>query len=418
MSTYSSRVVGLAKVAVDTTGGGGVDDTAILLLEEVGPSSLGDLVGTAEVDVEDGVPQAVVHVVEGLVTEDTGVVDDDVNAAKGVDGTLDDGVAVLGRSLDTNGLAASSLDLVDNVVGVDEIVDDEGGTSLGESQGVGAANTGASTGDEDDLAGVVNLLTLLAGRELVGALGKLDEVVGLAGVLGVLGEVDDLVPVLDDGAGSVGGVGLEDETIGTLPAELGGEATTDLVDAASVTGVALVGEDADDGDDVLGLEGVEELRREDGAGQARGSNGGNDVAENVVLVTLLGEGLGEANKGELGGRVVGLAKVAVETGGGGGVDDTAVLLLAEVRPGGAGDLVGTVDVDLHDEVPVLILEVLEAGVAEDAGVVDDDVDTAESLDGGVDDLVTKLDRVVVGDGLATGGLDFVDDDIGSLWLSC
>ena len=85
-----------------------------------------------------------------------------------------------------------------------------------------------------------------------------------------------------------------------------------------------------------------------------------------------------------------------------------------MRPCGAGDLVGAVDVNAHDEVPVLILEVLEAGIAEDTGIVDDDVDTAESLDGGVDDLVTKLDGIVVGDGLAARSLDLVDDEVSSL----
>lgn len=203
LKTYSSGVVGLAKVAVDTTCGGGVDDTAVLLLEEVGPGSLGDLVGTAQVNVEDGVPEAVVHVGEGLVAEDTGVVDNDVNAAESINGSLDNGLAILGRSLDTDSLAAGLLDLLNNSVGVGEIVDDERGASLGESQSIGAADTGASTSDEDDLAGVVNLLALLAGGQLVGLLGELNEVVGLGGEGGVLGEVDDLVPVLDDGAGGV-----------------------------------------------------------------------------------------------------------------------------------------------------------------------------------------------------------------------
>lgn len=89
-------------------------------------------------------------------------------------------------------------------------------------------------------------------------------------------------------------------------------------------------------------------------------------------------------------------------------------MLAEVGPGGTGALVGTGDVDLHDEVPVLVCEVLEANVTEDTGIVDEDIDAAKGLDGGVDDLVTILDAVVVGDGLAASGLDLVDDDISSL----
>jgi hypothetical protein len=71
-------------------------------------------------------------------------------------------------------------------------------------------------------------------------------------------------------------------------------------------------------------------------------------------------------------------------------------------------------VDLEDEVPVLVLHVLEADIAQDAGVVDEDIDAAESLDGRLDDAVAILDAVVVGDGLAASGLDLVDDNIGSL----
>jgi hypothetical protein len=71
-------------------------------------------------------------------------------------------------------------------------------------------------------------------------------------------------------------------------------------------------------------------------------------------------------------------------------------------------------VDLHDQVPVLILDVLEADISQDTGVVDEDIDSAEGIDGSLDDALAVLDRVVVGDGLSAGGLDLVDDDIGSL----
>jgi hypothetical protein len=53
-----------------------------------------------------------------------------------------------------------------------------------------------------------------------------------------------------------------------------------------------------------------------------------------------------------------------------------------------------------DEVPVLVGHLREGDVAEDAGVVDDDVDAAEGVERGLDDLVAVLDGVVVGDGLA------------------
>lgn len=77
-------------------------------------------------------------------------------------------------------------------------------------------------------------------------------------------------------------------------------------------------------------------------------------------------------------------------------------------------LVGALDVDCSDQVPVRVLHVLEADVAEDAGIVDQDVDAAESVNGRLDDLVTELDTVVVCHGLAAGLLDLVDDNIGGL----
>ena len=364
--------------------------------------------------VHDGVPQAVVHVGEGLVTEDAGVVDDDINTAKGVDGGLDDGITVLSRELGTDGLAAEGLDLVDDIVGVDEVVDNDGSAGLGEGKAVGAADTGTATGDEGNATGEVDLLTLLVGAQLLRVLEEADEVVGARGVLGVLREVGDLGPLLDEGARGVRVVALAEQTGGPLPAELGDVATADLEDGARLGGVVLVDEDGNEGHDPLGLHEGEDVRGHDGLSHAGGGHGGDDVGDDVVLGALLGEGLGEADHGELGSRVVGLAEVAEQASGRGGVDDTAVLLLAEVGPGGAGALVRAADVDLEDEVPVLVLHVLEADVAQDAGVVDEHVDAAEGLDGGLDDLLAVVDAVVVGDGLAAGGLDLVDDDIGSL----
>ena len=113
-------------------------------------------------------------------------------------------------------------------------------------------------------------------------------------------------------------------------------------------------------------------------------------------------------------RVVSLAKAAKETGSRGGVDDAAILLLSEVGPSGLGALVGALDVDLDDKVPVRILDVLEADIAEDTGVVDEHIDAAESLDGGLNNALAVLDGVIVGNGLAASSLDLVDYNIGGL----
>lgn len=264
--SYGSGVVGLAKVAIDTRSRSGVDDTAILLLEEVGPSSLGDLVCTAQVHVHDGVPQVVVHVGEGLVTEDTSVVDNDINTAKGVNGALDDGIAILGRSLDTDSLAAELLNLLNDGVGVDEVVDDNGGAVLGKGQRIGTTNTGTGTGNEGNAAGEIELLALVAGAHLHGLLEKAHEVIGARGVLGV-GEVNDLVPLLQDGAGGVRVVGLEQETAGSLPSELGNVASTSLEDAA-VLGVVGVHQNSDERHNPLGAKSLEDIGGHDSLGHS------------------------------------------------------------------------------------------------------------------------------------------------------
>lgn len=85
-----------------------------------------------------------------------------------------------------------------------------------------------------------------------------------------------------------------------------------------------------------------------------------------------------------------------------------------MRPGGTSALVGAGDVNLHNQVPVLVLEVLEGNVAENTGIVDEDVDAAKVADGGLDDALAVLDAVVVGNGLAACLFDLVDDDISGL----
>lgn len=69
----------------------------------------------------------------------------------------------------------------------------------------------------------------------------------------------------------------------------------------------------------------------------------------------------------------------------------------------------------EDEIPILVLHVLEADIPQDPGIVDKDVDAAEALDGGLDDLLALDYVVVVGYGVATQLLDFFDDSIRGLW---
>jgi hypothetical protein len=113
-------------------------------------------------------------------------------------------------------------------------------------------------------------------------------------------------------------------------------------------------------------------------------------------------------------RVVALSKATKQARGTCCANDTSVLLLPEMWPRRSCAFVCSLDVDLHHQIPVLVFHVLEADVAKDAGVVDEDINPAKGLDGSLDDPVAILDGVVVCDGFTASGCDLFDDLVGSL----
>lgn len=78
------------------------------------------------------------------------------------------------------------------------------------------------------------------------------------------------------------------------------------------------------------------------------------------------------------------------------------------------NLVCTSDVNSLYQIPVTVFDVLEADITKNTGVVDKDIDTTEGLNSSLDDFVSVLDTVVVGNGFTTVFLDLINDDIGSL----
>jgi hypothetical protein len=66
-------------------------------------------------------------------------------------------------------------------------------------------------------------------------------------------------------------------------------------------------------------------------------------------------------------------------------------------------------VDVVDEIPIRLLHVLEADIAQDTRIVDQYIDATERINRRLDNVLSVLDRVVVGDGLAACGADLVDD---------
>ena len=130
-----------------------------------------------------------------------------------------------------------------------------------------------------------------------------------------------------------------------------------------------------------------------------------------------GEGLGEADLPGFGGGVVGLSGVAGESDYGGYVDDASVALAEHQRDGETGGQEGAAQVDGDYFVPVGGGHTHYQAVAVDAGVVDQDVQSSETVGGGFDD---GFGGVFVGDvagdaeGFAAGGADGVDDGVGGV----
>ena len=139
------------------------------------------------------------------------------------------------------------------------------------------------------------------------------------------------------------------------------------------------------------------------------------VALDVVLGALDGEHVREPDQAHLGGAVVALAEVAEDAGAGGREHDPAVVVLLHHAEGGLRDVERALQVHVEHDAEILGLELREGLVAQDAGVVDDDVDLAEVVDRGLHDRGAALGRrdgVVVGDGLAAGLVDLLHDLIG------
>ena len=139
--TYCSGIVGLTKITVYTTCACCVDDTAILLLNHVGISCAGDFVCAAEMDRQNLVPQAVIHIGECLVAQNSSVVDHDIDPAVCIDGGLDNCITVFDRRLVADGLATHFLNFLHDRVWIHEIVDNNRCATFGKGKAVASTKT-------------------------------------------------------------------------------------------------------------------------------------------------------------------------------------------------------------------------------------------------------------------------------------
>ena len=108
---------------------------------------------------------------------------------------------------------------------------------------------------------------------------------------------------------------------------------------------------------------------------------------------------------------------ALQPGGGAGVDDAGIHrvagleLVAPVRGGMTQRREVPLEVHTNHRVPLLLAHVGEHPVAQKSGVVDQNIQTAKGIDGGVDQVLGTVpvgDIITIGDGFATGSLDLLD----------
>ena len=152
------------------------------------------------------------------------------------------------------------------------------------------------------------------------------------------------------------------------------------------------------------------LTLEEPLGHPGGAGGGHGIDGDPVLAQLHRPHEGHTHDGRLGRAVIGLAEVAPQAGRRRHVDDPAVARLLHVRGGVASHVERALLVDGHHRVEVGLVHLEERPVADDAGVVDHDVDAPEGVHRGGDDAPGGLevgDRVVADGGDAALRFDLL-----------
>jgi hypothetical protein len=114
---------------------------------------------------------------------------------------------------------------------------------------------------------------------------------------------------------------------------------------------------------------------------------------------------------ELRRHVIGLPEIADQRRGRSHVHEGAGILLAELHRASPAHVEGTVEMHRQHVRPVRPAHAMEDAVAQNAGIIDQDVDPAEGRQRRLDDLVGVLglrDGERRCDRLAAAGLDFLD----------
>lgn len=204
------------------------------------------------------------------------------------------------------------------------------------------------------------------------------------------------------------GVGIKESSFSSLPSQLGNESTSDL-ENRSVFSAWFVAKIGYQWDDQRGVHKFENIRRHHSLKHTWGSKRSNSVNSDTALFSLFCKSLSKSVKGELGSRVVDLSKATEKSSSRRSVDNSSKTLFSHDVPGSSAAAVSTVNVNLENEIPILILHFLEWDISQNTRIVQKDVDLAEVVNSSLDDFISKLDRVIVGDCNSTLFLNFLNN---------
>ena len=90
-------VVGLSEIAVDARYGRCHDDATKLLLAEIGPGGFGGHEGSPQVDSIDQIPVSVLNLDHRAIPQNSGIIHEDIDPSKTVDGSFHDFITFLDR---------------------------------------------------------------------------------------------------------------------------------------------------------------------------------------------------------------------------------------------------------------------------------------------------------------------------------
>ena len=159
----------------------------------------------------------------------------------------------------------------------------------------------------------------------------------------------------------------------------------------------------------------EHFGRHQSLGHPRGGRRCEAVHSNVVLRAFDGKRLHQTHQRHLGGTVVGLPKIAIQTGRRGGHHDAPVLLRTHDVPHRLGANGCTHQMHVKHQTKIAQCHFAEAFVAQNARVVNQNIDAAPRVNrssnhGGNGDFISH--RSVIGNSRSTCGTYLIDHPIG------